>query len=227
MRAQLFRQWLLVGAASDRDGAKTHLSRELDAEMSEAADALHRDQIAGACPGISQRIVDRNPGTQQGSGFVRGQIVWNQGDSFGGNKHVFLVASIKMEGCNLLVLTIDEIAAAAGFTREAMPAMPAHTNALGGLPLCYIGAYRVDAACNLGAGHTRILDSGPVAFFYQRIAVTNAAGFDLDADLAPRRLRNGAFDDFKISTGLADLNGFHGDDSLSGGTRNMPGTTEL
>jgi hypothetical protein len=39
--------------------------------------------------------------------------------------------------------------------------------------------------------------------------VADAAGFDFDADLITSGLGNGALNDFEVSTGFADLNGFH------------------
>ena len=51
--------------------------------------------------------------------------------------------------------------------------------------------------------------SGPVSFFDQHVAVADAAGFDLDAHLAAGGFGDGALDDFEISSGFADLDGFH------------------
>ena len=65
VRAELLRQRLLVRAARDRDGPESHLRRELHAKMAEAADAQHRDQIAGARAAVAQRVECRDAGTQQ------------------------------------------------------------------------------------------------------------------------------------------------------------------
>jgi hypothetical protein len=53
-----------------------------------------------------------------------------------------------------------------------------------------------------------------VSFFHKGITVTDPARLDLDADLTARGLRNWALNDFKVSTGLADLNCLHGEDSF-------------
>jgi hypothetical protein len=45
--------------------------------------------------------------------------------------------------------------------------------------------------------------------------VADAAGLNFNAHLPAAGLRNGTLDDFKISTGLADLDGFHGGSSCS------------
>jgi hypothetical protein len=87
--------------------------------------------------------------------------------------------------------------------------MPSHAYPLTGLPQRDIGADRIDAAGDLMAWHARILKSGPHAFLNQRVAVADAARFHLDANLAATRLGHGALNDFEITSGLADLHGFH------------------
>jgi hypothetical protein len=67
----------------------------------------------------------------------------------------------------------------------------------------------IDAG-DLVSGHAGLLDAGPMSFFDQGVAVTDAAGFYLDANLAAAGLRGGALDNFEVSTCLADLNDFHG-----------------
>jgi hypothetical protein len=95
--------------------------------------------------------------------------------------------------------------------------MPTDTDALPRFPERDVRTDGVDASGNLVAGHTRIFDAGPVTFFDQSIAVTDSAGFYLDADLASSGIGDGAIDDFEISTWLADLNRFH-EDLLSEGS---------
>ena len=50
VRAELLGQRFFVSAAADRNRAKTHLARVLNAQMAQAADALDRHQFAGASP---------------------------------------------------------------------------------------------------------------------------------------------------------------------------------
>ena len=88
--------------------------------------------------------------------------------------------------------------------------MPANADALSGLPLRDVGADGVDASGDLVAGNARILHARPMPFFHDRIAVAYAAGFDFDAHLSRRWLRDGTLDDFEISAWLADLHCFHG-----------------
>src|SRR5947199_375215 len=54
-------------------------------------------------------------------------------------------------------------------------------------------------------GHTRILKSGPQTFFNENVAVANAARFYFHANLPSTRLRDVAFDQFKVFTRFTDL----------------------
>jgi hypothetical protein len=93
-----------------------------------------------------------------------------------------------------------------------MPAVPADTNTLPRLPQSYVRSNCIDASGDLVPGHTRVLNTRQQSLFHQRIAVTDAARFYLDTNLATVWLRDRTLDDFEISTWLADLNGFHGGD---------------
>src|SRR5215469_12189419 len=114
-----------------------------------------------------------------------------------------------MNGGDLLPLAQHEIAAAAGLAFETVPAMPADADPLSLLPQRDIGADLVDASGNLVTWHARILNSWPQAFFYQHVAVADAARVHLDTNLPAPRLRDRTLDNFKISTGFADLNRYH------------------
>ena len=123
-----------------RDSAKTHLAGILNSEVTEAADALHCDQVAGACSGIAQSVVDGDSGAEQRSGFGGGQVVGHGGDGFGWEHHVFGVASIEADGGNFFELAEDEVAAAAGIAVEAVSAVPADAHALAFFPERDVGA---------------------------------------------------------------------------------------
>jgi hypothetical protein len=106
---------------------------------------------------------------------------------------------------------VDEVAAPAGVALEAVSAVPAYAHTLPWLPKCHVRANRINASRDFVAGDARVLDAGPVSFFHQHVAVADAAGFDLNANLLGAGLRDRALDYFKVSTGFADLNGFHKD----------------
>ncbi len=95
------------------------------------------------------------------------------------------------------------------FTGEVMAAVPAYADALAGFPVGNVGADGIDAAGDFVSGNARILDAGPMAFFHERVAVADAAGFDFNAHLGAAGFGNISFDQFEIAAGLADLDGFH------------------
>jgi hypothetical protein len=182
----------------------------LNSQMPEAADSLHGYQIAGSSAGISQRVIDGDAGAKQRRGFVGRQIVGYKRNRFGGNDDILGVTSVGVDGGDLLKLAVDEVAAAAGIAGETMAAMPSHADALAGLPLSYVRADGIDSSGNFVAGDAGILKARPASFLYDRIAVADAAGLDFDAHLAATGLGRRPFDNFKISTGFADLDCFHG-----------------
>ena len=75
MSAQFLGQWLLVCSTADRDRAETHLACELNAQVTQAADALHRNQVARPSPRHDASIENCNPGAQQRRGFIRRQVI--------------------------------------------------------------------------------------------------------------------------------------------------------
>ena len=74
LRAQFPRQRLLVLPARDADRPETHLRRVLHAEMAEAAEAQHRDHVAGPRVAVAQRVVSRDARAHQRRGFHRRTI---------------------------------------------------------------------------------------------------------------------------------------------------------
>jgi hypothetical protein len=212
--AKLLRQRLFILAAADGDRAEAHLAGVLNAQVAESADSLHSNEIAGARTGIAQRIEDRNAGAKQGRSFRRRQIVGHGGHRLCRDYDVLGVAPIKTDASNFCEQAQNKISTPAGVALETVSAMPSHSDALARLPLRDICANRIDASSDLVAGHARILDPRPVSFFHQSVAVADTAGFDPDAYLSASRLRGRTLYDFKISSGLTDLYGFHGD-SLS------------
>jgi hypothetical protein len=159
--------------------------------------------------------------------LVGWDVIWYESDCFGRSNHIFLITAVEVNASDFLVLTVDEVPAAAGLTGETMSAMPANADALARFPLCDIGAHRIYASGDFMSGDARIFDAGPMTFFHQGIAVTNAARLDLDTNLATDWLGNRALNDFKVSTGLADLNGFHGERFLSAGLQERVAGVEM
>jgi hypothetical protein len=64
-----------------------------------------------------------------------------------------------------------------------MTAMPTKSDALARLEQRDVRAYRIHYACNLMAGHSRKLQTGPQTFFCKRVAMANAACLHANANL--------------------------------------------
>jgi hypothetical protein len=90
-----------------------------------------------------------------------------------------------------------------------MTAVPSDSDALAWFPVRNIGADSVDAAGDFVSGDAGILDSGPIAFLNQRVAVADAAGFDFNSDLGAAGVGNVSFDEFEVTAGFDDLNSLH------------------
>jgi hypothetical protein len=87
--------------------------------------------------------------------------------------------------------------------------MPTYPNSLARGPSCDAWTDRIDYSRDLMAGHPRILNSREESFFGKRIAVTDTACLNLDANLSGSGLRNLAFNDFKRPIRARDLDSTH------------------
>jgi hypothetical protein len=181
----------------------------LNAEVAEAADALHGDQITGAGSGIAQSVENRDAGAEQRRSVGRWKIVRDSGYRFGRRDHVFLIPAVVTDAGNFLVLAIDKIAAAAGLAGEIVAAVPSDAYALAGLPVGNVGADGIDVAGDFVSGDSGILDAGPKAFFYEGIAMADAASFNFNSYLVASGIWNVSFDHFEIGARLGGLDGFH------------------
>jgi len=128
--------------------------------VTQAADALHRHQIAGRRSGVAHRVEHGDAGAEQGRGFVRREIVRHGRDRFGRDHYVLRVTTIVADAGNFFELAEDELASTAGVAGEAMSAVPAYAHALAGFPLRDVCANRIDPAGDFMARDARILQSG-------------------------------------------------------------------
>ncbi len=87
--------------------------------------------------------------------------------------------------------------------------MPADPDTLSGLPVRDVGTDGVNASGNFMTGNSRILNARPESFLDEDIAMTNATGFHLDADLATARVWNISFDEFETAASFSYLHCFH------------------
>ena len=91
----------------------------------------------------------------------------------------------------------------------AVTAVPAYTDPHAHFPIRYICSHCIDYSHDLMARDTRILDAGKATGDGEHVAVTYAAGLNLDAHLARLRFRDVALDDFKIGIRPGKLDDFH------------------
>ena len=197
-RSQFPRQRFLVRPARDADGLETHLHRILHAEMTEAAEAQHRDNVAWTRAAVPQRVVSRDARAHQRRGFHGGQILRHQRQREGGSHHVIRITAVEGNAGYLeRHLATKEIAAAAGIAMTTMTAMPANAHALARFPLRDTRAHGIHDPDDFMARHARILQARPVTFLDQRIAVADATGLDFHPHPAGARLGNFTFNDFK------------------------------
>src|SRR5205814_10324736 len=106
-------------------------------------------------------------------------------------------------------LAVEEESLAAGIADEAVAAVPADTCPVAPLPLRHVGADLVDPSGDLVAGNARQLETRLGPHPDQRVAVTDAARFHLDADLVRRRLRQPALDELEGTAGFRHLHRSH------------------
>jgi hypothetical protein len=90
-----------------------------------------------------------------------------------------------------------------------MSAMPAYANALPWPPCYNVVADGIDVSSDFMTWHPWILKPGPETLFNEHITMANAACFYFHANLPGAGLRNIAFYQFPISTGLAYLRRLH------------------
>ena len=87
--------------------------------------------------------------------------------------------------------------------------MPPYPNPLAYRLPGHAGSDGMDDADNLVCGNSRILKARPASVFDQRIAVTDAAGQDFNANRPGTGLRGFAFNGFKRPIRARDLRGAH------------------
>jgi hypothetical protein len=203
------RQCLFVRASADRDRSKTHLASVLNPQMTKTANALHRHQVARTSSCVSQRIKNCDAGADQRTSFIGGQGVWNGRNRFGRSNHVLGIAAIEANPSDLRGLAINKVAAPAGIALETVTAVPANADTLAWFPKRHLWADRVNAAGQFVPRDAWILNSGPMPFFYQHIAVADTASLDLNTHLPTAWLRDRTLNQLKISSRSAYLDSFH------------------
>jgi hypothetical protein len=177
--------------------------------MSQAADAVDRDQIAAPRARIAQCIVNGDAGAHKRADFLRRQIVRHGRDCFGAHDHILGITAVEIDAGDLALDAHREIAAPALIADETMFAMPSDSDTLTFRPLCDVAPDRIDPARNFMTWDARVLQSRPYAIFNEDIAMTNPTGFNFHANLSWARLGNVAFRQLEIAARLAYLRRLH------------------
>src|SRR5439155_21997801 len=99
--------------------------------------------------------------------------------------------------------------APAGDASAVLAAVPTDTDTLAYFPAGYAGADIVDDTGDFVPGDTRVLNSRPVSFFHETVAVTDAASLNFNPHMSGDWIGNFTLDNFKIRAGLGDLDHFH------------------
>jgi hypothetical protein len=90
-----------------------------------------------------------------------------------------------------------------------MSAMPSDAHALAFFPDGNARANLINNTSHLMSGNARVLNTGPSAFFSERIAMADTASLHANPYVASSRGRNFAFDQLEIGSRRADLDCFH------------------
>src|SRR5262249_16726128 len=138
-------------------------------EMPESADAVHGNDLSGACTRMAQRVVDRDARTHKGTRFRGRQCLGNRREGFRPCNHVFGVSAVEVEARDLALHAHGEVPAPALVADETMSPMPADAHTLPWPPRSNVVAHRIDVSCDFMTWHTWILQPG------QRPSLTNTS----------------------------------------------------
>src|SRR5947209_659756 len=108
--------------------------------MAQSANAVHCDNVTGACTRITQRVVNGNTGTHEWSCFLGGQFVGNRRQRSRRCNHVLSVSTIELDAGDLPINAHCKVTTPALFADETMSTMPSNTNALPFGPCCDVRA---------------------------------------------------------------------------------------
>ncbi len=120
-----------------------------------------------------------------------------------------LVSAVVADPRDFQIPAIAKIPAPALEARAVLASVPADADALAPLPLRDTGAQFIDDTGDFVPWNARILNAGPRPFLNQRVAVADATGLDLDANVSRTRLRDFALDNLKIASWALNLGYFH------------------
>src|SRR4030095_14565420 len=149
-------------------------------EVTQPADAQHAHEISGTRAAVPQRTEGRDSRTEQRGRFDGTETLRHRRQRLHRSHHVLLIPTVIAHAGHFPVPAISEVSAPTREARAVMAAVPADTDALSLLPAGDTDAHFIEDADDFVPGHARILDTGPLAFLREHVAVTDATGRDLD-----------------------------------------------
>src|SRR5206468_667422 len=200
----------VFGTAPDGRHVIAKFVSELDAQVTQAADALHGDEIAGQRTAVAKSVVGGNSGVEQGRGFDVTEAIRDRHQSFHWGQHVFLISAVIADAGDLHAPAIAKISAPAFAAGIVVAAVPADAHTLTFLPGRNSSAHFINHARHFVSGNARILNSRPQAFFDEHVAVADATGLYLNAHLPRIGLRDRTLDDLEIRSRFGNLRHLHG-----------------
>src|SRR4051812_34896461 len=96
MRSQFLRGWLLVLSPADRHGVESHLACELNAQMSQSADAKHCYHVADTRTCVTKRVEHGDARAHEGSRFLRRQFLRDRRHRCSRCDQVLAIATIEI-----------------------------------------------------------------------------------------------------------------------------------
>src|SRR5438477_8346158 len=102
--------------------------------MSQAANAVHRYDVAAARSRITERVVNGHACAHERPGFLGWQFIRNRGQRCRRRDHVFSVTTVEIDSGDFAIDAHGEIAALALGADKTMSAMPPHPDSLTFLP---------------------------------------------------------------------------------------------
>src|SRR3569623_281873 len=133
--------------------------------MHEAADAVHRDEVARARAAVAQRVEGGHARAHQWTRIDERELVGDVRQRFLRHDDVLGVSAVERYAGDLRIdETRHEVPSTAAVAVAATPTKPAASNTVAGFPAAHAGAHGVDDAGNLVPRHARIVDPGPESF---------------------------------------------------------------
>src|SRR5215469_2154897 len=198
MGAELLGEFSLVGTPADRRYLETHVARILDGEMTKAADADDRDQIACLGWRIAQRSERGQTRAQEGSGRHGIELIRHDHQAARLGDHHFGIPAVMLDARIFLVLAMNEVACTASRAVPARAGQKANPDPLAHRPTLDPLTQRVDPADHLMARYTRP-GNRERAGDRPSVAMTDPTSLDTDADIAGRRFAQRLCREFKLS----------------------------